>query len=746
MAKIVLDDTVSGYNLQIINNNFDKIEDALQNQVLYRDNPTGEPNELETDIDANGQRIYNLPAPLSDGEPVRLQDLSELIEGRNIASLVSFTPYKTILGSNVQDAIEDVKDEVDVLDTAIQGVAVQTSNNTTAIGVNASNIADNTQDIIDLNNAIANLPMGDYVTVVDNVSALRVIDPADHEYVQTKGYHTPQDGGAGMYYYDAADTTTPEDGGLVIVGNTGARWKLIHNGEVYAEQFGARGDGVNDDRVQLQAAINSLSPLGIPLLLRKKYLIGATLFYTDRTCIKGVGGVINADTAMGLSNTDTTFEKQALICPVEGITALRNNTTNTLVGVHFESFGIVPIGRVNQDLPPYHYEASYSVNTIGIDLAYTTDAVVRRVMGKGLDSLIYTSVSARVCHRPVLDGLGGYSCNNFINFFSHTTEYCAADVLITDITMVRMMNNTLVMNYVDGATIADCKFFQASYNNVAISNSGFININGCTFFETKLDNVYIQDCLYVTIEGTIISRAGWYAYPLYTNRVCNLKLERCNNVKVDAQLERAAGYNYEVYSCGEIVLRLQNYYQWIGAGNNYDGVIQGSFGVDADIFSTRHTDDGSATGSVLLVNSQVGGRFPGNRPWALMNGDDLDMDTSNGIVLHHRLVEPENIAPAGSVELQTRYVTVRPGQSVRVRNISYDAGELVRIRVNSYFGPIETSADRQVPSTEGGSLIFTNSGLVPVRLPISMYIYNPQAGAITVGAGHPFSASVEVGA
>lgn len=73
--KVVLGDIISGYNLSLINDNFQKIEDELNNNVLYRDAPEGAPNQLEVDIDANGKRIYNLPKPTSMNEPVRVFDL-----------------------------------------------------------------------------------------------------------------------------------------------------------------------------------------------------------------------------------------------------------------------------------------------------------------------------------------------------------------------------------------------------------------------------------------------------------------------------------------------------------------------------------------------------------------------------------------------------------------------------------------------------------------------------------------------
>ena len=60
MSKIVLTDVSSGFQLSKINENFQKIEDELNNKVLYRDAPTGEPNALENDLDANGKSLYNI--------------------------------------------------------------------------------------------------------------------------------------------------------------------------------------------------------------------------------------------------------------------------------------------------------------------------------------------------------------------------------------------------------------------------------------------------------------------------------------------------------------------------------------------------------------------------------------------------------------------------------------------------------------------------------------------------------------
>lgn len=58
--KITLNDVTNIDSITTINDNFDKIEQALQNQVLYRNNPVGEPNTVESAIDLNGQDLLNV--------------------------------------------------------------------------------------------------------------------------------------------------------------------------------------------------------------------------------------------------------------------------------------------------------------------------------------------------------------------------------------------------------------------------------------------------------------------------------------------------------------------------------------------------------------------------------------------------------------------------------------------------------------------------------------------------------------
>ena len=59
MSKLTLQDVTNIDSITTINSNFDKIEQELQNKVLYRNNPAGEPNSFQTAFDLNGKDILN---------------------------------------------------------------------------------------------------------------------------------------------------------------------------------------------------------------------------------------------------------------------------------------------------------------------------------------------------------------------------------------------------------------------------------------------------------------------------------------------------------------------------------------------------------------------------------------------------------------------------------------------------------------------------------------------------------------
>ena len=74
---------------------------------------------------------------------------------------------------------------------------------------------------------------------IDNVAALRLLSKLLYQHAATTGYRTKGDGGEGSYWYDAADTSTADNGFTVIVAADGGRWKLNQPGPLTIKQAGA---------------------------------------------------------------------------------------------------------------------------------------------------------------------------------------------------------------------------------------------------------------------------------------------------------------------------------------------------------------------------------------------------------------------------------------------------------------------------------------------------------------------------
>lgn len=109
------------------------------------------------------------------------------------------------------------------------------------------------------------------VVTLPNVEALRKnTEPLPTIYLA--GYEFAGDGGEGVFHLDPEDQTTADNGGTIIVDVTGRRYvRNFGEAAISVKWWGAKGDGVTDDRPAIQAALDYL--LTFPQAVPKRLLL-----------------------------------------------------------------------------------------------------------------------------------------------------------------------------------------------------------------------------------------------------------------------------------------------------------------------------------------------------------------------------------------------------------------------------------------------------------------------------------------
>lgn len=99
------------------------------------------------------------------------------------------------------------------------------------------------------------------------------------------------DGGYGFFEVDTKDTSSADNGGTVLVDAIGRRWKRQYDGNVNVLWF-AKGDGVADDSVKIQAAVDA-TQWGGELIFNvpaEFYKVSAEIIISKPITIRGDGG------------------------------------------------------------------------------------------------------------------------------------------------------------------------------------------------------------------------------------------------------------------------------------------------------------------------------------------------------------------------------------------------------------------------------------------------------------------------
>ena len=123
-----------------------------------------------------------------------------------------------------------------------------------------------------------------------SVAELRSSVIAADQVLYLQGFHSPGDGGEGMFWFNRADTTS-DNNGTIIPDAAGHRWYRATNGQAYSVKwFGAKGDGLADDSGAIGnaiAAVQALRVNGTVWFPAGAYLITRTIDIHDAITLRG---------------------------------------------------------------------------------------------------------------------------------------------------------------------------------------------------------------------------------------------------------------------------------------------------------------------------------------------------------------------------------------------------------------------------------------------------------------------------
>ena len=203
--------TLTG-SLAPVNNELEKIEQSLKDK-LDRAPSTGQTNQLKASLDANSNRILNLPAPSTPNEPARLKDVQEA-NGSSI-----FPPQDGLVGNYLS------------------------TDGTTPFWSGAVATALDTK-LTDL-------------TTLGIMSSTRVYPVG--AVVPTSGYAIAGDGGKGDWRRTAltgqiANRTPINLGDGLFNDSNGNQWELVSK-SILLQAVGGKSDGATDDSNAIDAGI-----------------------------------------------------------------------------------------------------------------------------------------------------------------------------------------------------------------------------------------------------------------------------------------------------------------------------------------------------------------------------------------------------------------------------------------------------------------------------------------------------------
>lgn len=270
MTDVVLNPISSGYNLSTINENFVKVRNVINNEVVHL---TGGNNLMLQNLDMNGNAILNLMSdPNNPDSMATIADIDALANravrapvGESIAELPPISSR-----ANKVMGFDSLGSPIGTLPATGSG---------TELALDLANPSDMSKGISMVKGGIRE---------VDSIATLKTLPKTGTKKAFVSSYYAGGTTGGGIFTLDLVDTTSADNGVTTIVASDGGRWKLYYGDTLYIEQTGATPGQDIADKLNLMGSL-LFDKLGGVIKVAGMYTFGSQVNAYPNVHLKGAG-------------------------------------------------------------------------------------------------------------------------------------------------------------------------------------------------------------------------------------------------------------------------------------------------------------------------------------------------------------------------------------------------------------------------------------------------------------------------
>lgn len=273
--KIALSTVSQTNSISTINSNFTKLATELQEKVLYRNNPTGEPNELANDIDMNGKNLYNAGVVQADYLTVDGQSIS--------ISEINAAVAKTAVDAIATDADRVAAENAAIAANESKNIAIQSA-------LAAQIVTDGWQNVAGDFGYEVPVPYGADILITTPTQTVEYNGEIYAPYLSELPFTTSGTFESSKFRVIQTNTLAilAENTGAGLVGyvapglfavDTTVESKLRER--INVKDFGAVGDGIADDTIPFTVAAAEARTAGTVLVVPSgTYLLTSAISFT----------------------------------------------------------------------------------------------------------------------------------------------------------------------------------------------------------------------------------------------------------------------------------------------------------------------------------------------------------------------------------------------------------------------------------------------------------------------------------